>query len=510
MNRKIAIAVAALMLGAGPVWAQAPKAKAAPRPATQPNEVVRNQVSAAILAGNCEEAKRIAIAAGDLDLAEQALRLCAPLNAQPSAQSGTSSVGNSTLPAVANIESQIQAGVTAYSRQDFVTALSLFRPLADQGVPAAQFNLGVMYRLGLGVPQDYAQAVSWCRKAADQGYALAQYNLGVMYRDGLGVPQDYAQAVSWFRKAADQGYAYAQYNLGLMYRDGLGVPQDYAAAVSWYRKAAEQGDALGHNSLGSAYAAGEGVPRDYAQAVSWYRKGADQGEPYAQNNLGWMYRDGLGVPQDYAQAYKWHSLSASRATNAELRNVAAQNRDRSASKMTPAQLAEAQRLVSGWRPSTTTATNETYRPTPNTVAAPSANPYQKTCSDFGFRVGTEPFSECLLSLEVSQRQAEAQQQQYQLQQQQYQQQVAQQQKAAQDARDRQKWETIGRIGAGMSASRSPTFLGGLNDGFAFAAGIPIAPPTPPSPPVVRTLTIQTPNGNSTCRYNSTTRYMYCN
>ena len=438
MNRKIAIAVAALMLGAGPVLAQAPKAKAAPRPATQPNEVVRNQVSAALLAGNCEEAKRIAIAAGDLDLAEQALRLCAPLNAQPSAQSGTSSVGNSTLPAVANIESQIQAGVTAYSRQDFVTALSLFLPLADQGVPAAQGNLAQMYRDGRGVPQDYAQAVIWYRKAADQGFAAAQYNLGVTYRDGQGVPRDYVQAVSWFRKAADQG------------------------------------------------------------------------EAYAQNNLGSMYGTGRGVPQDYAQAYKWYSLSASRATNTELRNAAAQARDRSASKITPAQLAEAQRLVSGWRPSTTTATNETYRPTPNTVAAPSANPYQKTCSDFGFRVGTEPFSECLLSLEVSQRQAEAQQQQYQLQQQQYQQQVAQQQKAAQDARDRQKWETIGRIGAGMSASRSPTFLGGLNDGFAFAAGIPIAPPTPPSPPVVRTLTIQTPNGNSTCRYNSTTRYMYCN
>ncbi len=48
---------------------------------------------------------------------------------------------------------------------------------------------------------------------ASQGNAAAQYNLGVMYANGRGVPQDYVQAMKWYRLAADQGDAKAQFNL---------------------------------------------------------------------------------------------------------------------------------------------------------------------------------------------------------------------------------------------------------------------------------------------------------
>ena len=48
----------------------------------------------------------------------------------------------------------------------------------------------VAYEKGQGVPQDYGEAVKWFQKAADQGYANAQYNLGVIYDQGLGVPPD--------------------------------------------------------------------------------------------------------------------------------------------------------------------------------------------------------------------------------------------------------------------------------------------------------------------------------
>ena len=115
-------------------------------------------------------------------------------------------------------------GLTAYNKSDYKTALRLWRPLADQGIADAQYNLGLMYDIGRGVPQDYAQAVKWYRLAADQGNASAQSNLGLMYDKGRGVPQDDAQAVKWYRLAADQGRASAQVNLGLMYQNGQGVP----------------------------------------------------------------------------------------------------------------------------------------------------------------------------------------------------------------------------------------------------------------------------------------------
>ncbi len=41
-----------------------------------------------------------------------------------------------------------QAGVEAYDRGDYATALTEFRPLAQQGHAGAQFNLGQMYRKG--------------------------------------------------------------------------------------------------------------------------------------------------------------------------------------------------------------------------------------------------------------------------------------------------------------------------------------------------------------------------
>jgi TPR repeat protein len=92
------------------------------------------------------------------------------------------------------------------------------------------------------VLQDNAAAMSWQRKAAMQGLADAQYNLGVMYERGRGVPQDHATAVSWYRKAADQGFAMAQYNFGMMYANGQGVPQDYVTAHMWLNLAAASGN----------------------------------------------------------------------------------------------------------------------------------------------------------------------------------------------------------------------------------------------------------------------------
>ena len=43
----------------------------------------------------------------------------------------------------------------AYNQGDYATALRLWQPLAEQGNASGQFNLGVMYERGEGVPPDY-------------------------------------------------------------------------------------------------------------------------------------------------------------------------------------------------------------------------------------------------------------------------------------------------------------------------------------------------------------------
>ena len=115
------------------------------------------------------------------------------------------------------------------------------RARAEQGNVVAQYNLGLMYSAGDGVPENDAEAARWYRLAADQGHARSQYNLGTMYYTGSGLPEDNAEAVRWWRLAADQGYASAQYNFGLMYATGEGIPTDDVLAYMWWNLAAGQG-----------------------------------------------------------------------------------------------------------------------------------------------------------------------------------------------------------------------------------------------------------------------------
>jgi len=218
--------------------------------------------------------------------------------------------------AVTAYSGQFEDAVAAYNRKDYATAFRLMKPLAENGNGNAQTNLGFMYFSGQGVRKNYAEAVKWYRRAAEQGHPTAQFNLGLMYANGQGVPQDYLESLNWYRRAADQGYADAQSNIGFMYDHGRGVPQDYARAVIWYRRAAEQGYATAQFNLGVMYKAGKGVPKDYVMAHLWF------------NLAAWRFPESKGKDREDAETL----------------------RDLVASKMTPAQIAEAQRLAREWRP----------------------------------------------------------------------------------------------------------------------------------------------------------------
>ena len=125
---------------------------------------------------------------------------------------------------------------------------------------------------------------------------------------------------------------------------------DYATALREFRPLANQGNADALNNLGVMYSKGLGVPQDYAKAVKWYRKAADQGNAIAQTNLGFMYEKGRGVPQDYVQAHFWFNLAALRFPPGTGRAIAVKNRDLVAKLMTPAQIAEAERLAREGKP----------------------------------------------------------------------------------------------------------------------------------------------------------------
>lgn len=109
------------------------------------------------------------------------------------------------LGAFAILGQDFGAGLRAYDDHDYATALKEWRPLAETGGAAAEFNLGLLYYDGHGVAQDFALAAKWFERAATQGYSKAQYNLGEMYAVGKGLKRDYVQSYIWLSICADGG-----------------------------------------------------------------------------------------------------------------------------------------------------------------------------------------------------------------------------------------------------------------------------------------------------------------
>ena len=125
---------------------------------------------------------------------------------------------------------------------------------------------------------------------------------------------------------------------------------DFVTAVHEFVPLAQHGHAEAQFYLGAMDSKGWGVPQDDTAAAQWYRRAATQGLAEAQFNLGWMYIRGVGVPQDLVEAYRWLDLAATRFPSGARHDKAVHARDTVAAQLTPAQLAQAQALVSPWHP----------------------------------------------------------------------------------------------------------------------------------------------------------------
>jgi TPR repeat protein len=133
---------------------------------------------------------------------------------------------------------EVQAGYTALNNDQYSDAMTHFLNAANNNEAEAQYQIGLMYEGGLGVPKNDSAAVTWFQKAGDQGHTLAEASLGYYYFS----KGDYSLAIKWNKLAAENGNSTAQYNLALMYRDGLGLEKNLGEAINWFNKAAVAGD----------------------------------------------------------------------------------------------------------------------------------------------------------------------------------------------------------------------------------------------------------------------------
>jgi hypothetical protein len=140
----------------------------------------------------------------------------------------------------------VKAGIDAWQRADYSSAVAIWRPLALRGDADAQFNLGQAYRLGRGVPLDLSTAKSWFERAAAKGHVDAQTTLGLLlFQNG-----EKAEGVKWLRQAADQNDPRAQLVYGTALYNGDGVTQDRLLGYAYVSRAASQGLAPAQDTLG--------------------------------------------------------------------------------------------------------------------------------------------------------------------------------------------------------------------------------------------------------------------
>jgi TPR repeat protein len=216
----------------------------------------------------------------------------------------------------------LEDAVAAERHDDCATAVAIYRTLAERGNVQAFKRLGYFSYIGYCAKGDWLEAAKWYGKAAAAGDEDAAGSLGrigrnwrFMYKTSMD-PIIYAM----IETAAKQGSAVSQFSL---------------AAINY-----PIGDPTFDESKGNL-----------SEALIWYRRAADRGDVDAEVAMGLACADGIGVPQDYVEAHKWYNVAAPRSKYADIRKDIMKLRDELALKMTPVQIAEAQRLAREWKPS---------------------------------------------------------------------------------------------------------------------------------------------------------------
>jgi TPR repeat protein len=111
-------------------------------------------------------------------------------------------------------EDALDVANAAYKRKDFDAALEILQPLANDGVPSAQYGYGLLLVNGEGIPKDPSRGWTFITLAAEAGFAKAQGALAARQYFETPIPDAYEAAAAWARKAAAQGDIVGQTVLG--------------------------------------------------------------------------------------------------------------------------------------------------------------------------------------------------------------------------------------------------------------------------------------------------------
>lgn len=174
---------------------------------------------------------------------------------------------------------------------DYQNALENYSIAASN--PAAQYNIGLIYEYGKGMPVDKKSAELWYKKAASLGLSEAMAQLAHLDFQANKVQE----AVQEYTAAAKLNEPTALYQLGLLSETGVGLTRDPNQAVNYYQKAASLGNEKASFALARMLQYGLGVPKDMNKAIAIYQELANNHNAHAQYQLAMIYISGASGEQ---------------------------------------------------------------------------------------------------------------------------------------------------------------------------------------------------------------------
>ena len=195
-------------------------------------------------------------------------------------------------------------------------------------------QMGRLYYAGQrGIPREADRALEYFQQAAEQGVPEAEFNIGVMESRGEGATGEVDQAAAYehFERAADGGHVPAQNGLGVMNLHGqANTTRNATKARQYFQMAADQGDCDGMANLAAILTNGDAstTPGGHHRSASeiiedkikakveafrWAELAAAGGHTKASILLGDFFRDGVGTMPDAEQAAWMYRKVAERA-----------------------------------------------------------------------------------------------------------------------------------------------------------------------------------------------------
>ena len=164
------------------------------------------------------------------------------------------------------------------------------------------YRLGSMNLHSTGTPVDLILAKEYFEKAVKLGNVDALYGLGKLYLDSSFDEYNPTKAIFHLTKAANEANSFAQYTLGKILLKGDLAEKNVPEALRWLQKAADAGNSFAKYLLGKTLVTGDGAEANMPKGIDLLKQAAEQNNIYANYFLGKILADGVITPQDIKEA----------------------------------------------------------------------------------------------------------------------------------------------------------------------------------------------------------------